>query len=148
MSAITCLETDFPLALANKIKISFDDPDFQTKLNKVLDSVKNPIKDASVSSAVPQSMFPELVGMVDSMKSALSKLNDIELENQRESDPIPEPVVPPIGTVLEPVMKDIKDLLQQLNTHMESVKTNTATQTDIGNKQINAIQKLSGNRFA
>jgi ABC-type iron transport system FetAB permease component len=113
-----------------------------------LDSVKNPIKDASVSSAVPQSMFPELVGMVDSMKSALSKLNDIELENQRESDPIPEPVVPPIGTVLEPVMKDIKDLLQQLNTHMESVKTNTATQTDIGNKQINAIQKLSGNRFA
>ena len=134
--------------VANKIKISFDDPDFQTKLNKVLDSVKNPIKDASVSSAVPQSMFPELVGMVDSMKSALSKLNDIELENQRESDPIPEPVVPPVGTVLEPVMKDIKDLLQQLNTHMESVKTNTATQTDIGNKQINAIQKLSGNRFA
>ena len=134
--------------VANKIKISFDDPDFQTKLNKVLDSVKNPIKDASVSSAVPQSMFPELVSMVDNMKSALSKLNDIELENQRESDPIPEPVVPPIGTVLEPVMKDIKELLQQLNTHMESVKTNTATQTDIGNKQINAIQKLSGNRFA
>ena len=110
----------------------------QRTLTSLMGNKNNPLMD------IEKTFTPTLNGLMGNVKTVISDaVNNIP----KAIETAPQPAAQTEAIQDNPIMKDIKEQLVQLNTAMTKVVSNTDKHVDIASKQVDATRNLSGNRF-